>query len=525
MLKKKTMRFLSIIASLALALSISACTSENADDNVSDNTAVSTGEALFDSSVELDITIGSFVSWPYDENWKMWQYFREAVGGKLNVTAIPNTDFGTKLSLMMASPDKLPDLIHTMSKQHIDNYALVGAYMPISDNLDKMPNYTAFWETIPEPERTNRLELRTSGDGKCYFPQVYGNDRMASNQVWMYRKDIFEKHNLKVPETMDELFDVCVELKKLYPDSYPFTMYNYNTIATIGPQWKNNFQHYVYYDFEKEEWCYGATEDTMKEIIEFLIKCVDAKILAPDFMTMTAKAWEELVSTDRGFIMPSYTIRIDEFNRANRQQNPQYTWEAMMPPKAGENGQNLIAHTAPDGSGYAIVNTGKEESIDNAFKLVDWMYTDEACELLSWGKEGETYEVVDGKRKYILDGENTPLVQYGIMSYGLMQRVDPEACIQMAGDDQNRAIDLTLSNMEANVNPKIWIAFSDEELNSREMVRPAIETYTDEMLSKFILKQRPLSEWDSFVKELEDLGLQQLLDVHISAYSRVKAAQ
>ena len=66
------------------------------------------------------------------------------------------------------------------------------------------------------------------------------------------------------------------------------------------------------------------------------------------------------------------------------------------------------------------------------------------------------------------------------------------------------------------------MAFSEEELKEREEVRTQLETHTDEMLSKFILKQRPLSEWDNFEKELEELGLQKLLDVHKSAYERVK---
>ena len=75
--------------------------------------------------------------------------------------------------------------------------------------------------------------------------------------------------------------------------------------------------------------------------------------------------------------------------------------------------------------------------------------------------------------------------------------------------------------MEEKVNPKIWMAFSEEELKAREEVRTQLEAHTDEMLSKFILKQRPLSEWDQFVQELEDLGLAQMLDVHRSAYERV----
>ena len=35
-------------------------------------------------------------------------------------------------------------------------------------------------------------------------------------------KAIFKKHNLKAPETYEELYNVCKQLKALYPDSYPF---------------------------------------------------------------------------------------------------------------------------------------------------------------------------------------------------------------------------------------------------------------------------------------------------------------
>ena len=40
-------------------------------------------------------------------------------------------------------------------------------------------------------------------------------------RAWLYREDVFKMHNLKVPETFDELYDVCKKLKSIYPDSYP----------------------------------------------------------------------------------------------------------------------------------------------------------------------------------------------------------------------------------------------------------------------------------------------------------------
>lgn len=517
-MKKKIISVL-LIASVLLALS--ACNQSNAP-NPETNTE--TEEQLFGNDTELNIVVGSHPSWPYNENWVFWRYFKESVGGKINVQAIPSTEFTTKVTLMMTSPDTLPDLLHVISKFVIDKFALTGAFVAIDDNLDKMSNYKKLWDSVPENERKDKLALRLSGDGKTYFPQVYGTERMSSNQTWMYRKDVFEKEGITVPETMEELVDVARTLKKIYPDSYPILINNYNTIATIGPEWAPYFQHYAYYDFDTGEWHFGAWEDTMRDIVEFFIKLREEGIVAPDFLTMNSKSWEELVSTDRGFIMPTYVVRIDFFNKANRTRNPDYTWEAMEPPRAdAPNGQNLIAKASPNATGYAVCNTRKQERIDNAFKLLDWMYTDEAAELMSWGKKGETYEIMaDGERRFLVEEGSTPREKYGALSYGLYQRIDPDVCFQFASDEQNAALEAALGYTEEKVNPKFWMAFSDEEMTRREELRPTIEAYTDEMIAKFIMKIVPLSEWDNFKKNLKDMGVDEFLSIHESAYKRVK---
>jgi putative aldouronate transport system substrate-binding protein len=194
----------------------------------------------------------------------------------------------------------------------------------------------------------------------------------------------------------------------------------------------------------------------------------------------------------------------------------------MMPPRADtETGQNRIARVNPDSTGYVVCNTGDAKRIENAFKLLDWMYTDEATMLLSWGKEGETYEVIDGKKQFIVGENETPRDKYGALTYGLYQRVDPEVVNALISEEQVVALDKSLEYMEDRANPKFWIAFTDEELDRREELRPAIEAYTDEMLSKFILGMVPLTEWDSFQKYLKDLGVEELLSIHEKAYNRI----
>ena len=80
-----------------------------------------------------------------------------------------------------------------------------------------MPNYKAFWESKPEDDQWLK-EARRSADGKIYAAPSYGMDRYTNVRCWLYRKDIFEKNNLKVPETMDDLYDVAKKLKAKYPD-------------------------------------------------------------------------------------------------------------------------------------------------------------------------------------------------------------------------------------------------------------------------------------------------------------------
>ena len=48
-----------------------------------------------------------------------------------------------------------------------------------------------------------------------------------------------------------------------------------------------------------------------------------------------------------------------------------------------------------------------------------------------------------------------------------------------------------------------------------------IQTYVDEQMAKFILGERSFDTWDDYVKEVENLGLNQLKQIHEQSYARV----
>jgi len=519
-MKNSTKRLLAFISAAVMALSLTACT-KGGSDAETDAGEIPEGK-VFAPGTELDMVISSHASWSYNENWNVWQYMKEATGATLNISAIPSGDLATKLPLMMATPNELPDLMHTWAKDQVAKYSSSGAYLSMDDNMDKMPNYQAFLDNLDPIEREELLRQRMCGDGKTYSALSYGTQRVTASRAWIYRKDIFEKHNLAVPTTYDELYEVCKKLKELYPESYPFCTRNGITIFDMaGPSWKNDMSFAQYYDYDTNEWKYGAQQPEMKEMVEFFRKLVAEGLTAPNYQ-LDAKEWEEFMSTDRGFITFDYVVRVDFFNVPNRQVNPDYTLSVMAPPIPNiEGGSAKISKVNLDFGGYVVCNNGDEKGQENAFKFIDWMYTPEAVELLSWGKEGETYEVVDGKKQFILkDGEEVQTT-YGFATYGTYQNIEQDAFESTYTPEQIESCVENLKYVEEQSNPVMWMALNDEESSAAANIATDLATYCQEQIMKFVIGQQPMSNWDAFQAGIVDMDVDTLLEIYAGAYNRI----
>ncbi|MBQ6845630.1 MAG: extracellular solute-binding protein [Oscillospiraceae bacterium] len=517
-------RIYALLLAGVMLFALCACTGTTTQNGAAGSSVIPEGKQIPDDAV-LDIVVASHPSWPYSDDFKVWQYIRESICGTLNVTGVPIGDFSTKYSLMMASQDSFPDLIGFQAPSAtFSAYCNQGANVALDDYLEYLPDYTKFWDSLPESEQWMR-EVKKERNGKVYYAPNYGMERSTNVRAWLYRKDIFEKHNLKTPETIDDLYKVSKKLKRLYPDSYPFCIRSgLNTLNGIGSSWKPNFRYNVYYDFENGKFCYGATEDVMLEVITFFKKMVAEELIPTNFLNIPTTEWEELVTTNRGFIMPEYQVRIDYFNSLTRSNFPEFNLTAMKPPYA-ENGLGvpMMNKTNFDPIGYGVCNTGDETSIINSMRFINWFYTDEAAELLSWGKEGETYEIKNGERVFILSSEDaTPQTLYGMRTIGSYLRVDPEVVDASSSKEQASVTDFILENTYSELDPTLYIRFTEEEQKKISDLNTSISTFVQENISKFILGQRPLSEWKSFREELLELPVDELLAVYESAYESYK---
>lgn len=510
-------RFLAIFSAAVMFISIPGCslsTSDQAAKNV----------PVFSEPVSISILFprGDKL---FDRDWLVWDYIRSATGAELDLRQA-GANYESSLATAFASPQTMPDLVAFNSKALSDKYASSGSLVALEDVQEQMPNWAIFWSNISAEERERLFRVRRYADGKTYWPARYGFADFSNIKAWMYRKDIFDQHGLDIPSTYDEMYDVAKRLKELYPSSYPISCENFFThvAQAVGPQWKRNFQCWEYYDFSSAKWCYGAAESTMLDIIKTFNRFYEDDLIYPSFTASTEHEFTELVTGGNTFMFPHFQSRMEDFISEASYINRFFELAVMTPPVANtRTGSHFMINTRADNNGLSIVNTRDASRIANAVKFFDWFYSSSAVELLSWGKVGETHENLDGKKHFILSSGEDIRSKYGLHTPAAAQAVNPESVISYrfkfnSGED----VKTLLSSIESDYNPRNWISFTSDEAETVSKTGSAIRSFARDSISKFLLGQKPLSEWDSFTQELYDMGLTELLSAYERAYNRVK---
>lgn len=466
-------------------------------------------------NITLTALLDSNATFPYDKAWPVWDMIEEQTGVTLDVQ-VPSGTLSESLSLVIASGN-MPDLMYMHSRKNDSNkYGQQGALANILDYLHLMPNLKAWMEQYPE-----EAKAAIAADGNMYmFPnQGFGE---TNRMIWMYRKDVFDKHNLQAPTTYDELYDVLKQLKQLYPESYPLAMRFGQIPGEMMAHFTTNFEtsEDVYYDFDTSTWKYGAVEDNYREMLATWKKLYDEKLIPQDFLTMQTKQWQDIVSTGGAFITVDYITRIDFFNNAMRQENPEYNMQFMAPPAgiAGGKQQNPYMHFL-EGGLTAFVNS---KNIERVMQYMDFFYSEEGRTLSSWGKEGVTYTVEGGEKKFLPEfSEDVTAMRKatGLATSGTYTWIDYNAHLSLFSDDlKNAYVEARKYDMLA-MQPRP--AFTEEENELLSMTGQAVKKHREESFAKFVTGSRSLSEWDKYVEEMNGLGIDKLVETYSEAHKRL----
>lgn len=151
--------------------------------------------------------------------------FEKETGITLNVEIYDEPTLRNKFILDCNSKQGNYDVIATQF-WYMPEYIKAGWIEPLDDYIEKQSDEE--WASI-EYTPESALGMFQDSDGSLYSECI-----SCTGGVLIYRKDLFEKHGIKVPETTADVMAAAQVLKEKEPDIYPFVARGDSSSASFG---------------------------------------------------------------------------------------------------------------------------------------------------------------------------------------------------------------------------------------------------------------------------------------------------
>jgi putative aldouronate transport system substrate-binding protein len=161
-------------------------------------------------------------------------------------------------------------------------------------------------------------------------------------------------------------------------------------------------------------------------------------------------------------------------------------------------------------------------------KAMDYLFTEDGKNLMTYGIEGKTYNLVDGVPQFtdlILNNPDGWSVDNAIAHFcrgsaaSTMFVNEPNCYSQrMLFDQQREAVQVWGQADVSRTLPPISPT-ADEVQALADIMNP-IRTYAEECFVQFVMGQKPLTDFDAYVKGLQDMGIEDAIKIQQSALDR-----
>jgi putative aldouronate transport system substrate-binding protein len=474
---------------------------------------------------------------PKDPNEKLiYQRLEEETGVNIKWKNYTSDVFVEKRNLAMASGD-LPDAILDAAYGDYDLLKLAkdGAIVPVEDLIEKyMPNLQKVLQAAPEYKA-----MMTAPDGHIYsFPWIeeLGAGKESIHSVddlpWI-NVEWLNKLGLEMPKTTEELKEVLIAFKTQDPngngkaDEIPMSFISKpggEDLAFLFGSFGlgENWDHTVVTNDGKVT--FTASDEGYKKGIKFINELyaeglIDVEAFEQDWNTYIAKGKDNRYGMYFTWDKANITGMNDKYD--------------LMPPLAGPDGHINVART--NGMGFdrgRMVITSANKNLELTAKWIDELYDPVQSVQNNWGTYG------DDKQQNIFEYDEAAnmlkhLPLEGMAPVELRQKTNiggPLAILDeyygsvtTKPDDAAWRLGLLkevmVPHMQAeNIYPKVF--FSIEDLDRLTAIETDMFAFVMRKRAEWIQNGKVEKEWDSYLKELDRLGLQDWLEIKQSGYDR-----
>lgn len=459
-----------------------------------------------------------------------WQQIAERLGITVEWTTVSGTDRNTQFSLVMASGN-LPDFFVDINPLFFEEFGRKGALIALNEVIEGMPNLQALLAQDPEA-----LPSITSADGNIFFlPRLLE----PATRYWpglFIREDYLQQVGLGVPATTEEYKAALIAVKAgVEKCTMPLTG-DQQTLKTLvwpfgvgsrGMGTGDTDDAFI----ENGAVAYGPTDVRYREALAYLNNLYAEGLIEPEWNSghqartniitgasaSTAGSFSGVLSTYNGLLVADGQGEVLTYIKPLAGPAGVQTWQGH--------------HTSIDPN-YGAAITSSSRKVDAVARLFDYTYSDEGRELIYWGVEGETFQIVDGKRTFTEKVSSSPLgVLTYLNNYSANTSCYPSAQIlefyhatlspiaregNLAETEIGQAYDIRMPA----------IRYTEDEITEVNTILADLNPYVDENFAAFVTGRKDISsdaEWESYLAGFDGLRLEELLGYYADAYARFQA--
>jgi putative aldouronate transport system substrate-binding protein len=437
-------------------------------------------------------------------------------------------------------PDAIFQYASLLDKATMYEYGQGGYFVNFMDYLDIMPNFSAVIEANP-----NALKVVQNEDGSVYCLPTLTVTSTGFNNLLYYRTDMMKAAGWeKAPATTDEFIQFVTDLQAHYGANDPeFIAVNAYAANRMGWSTKR-IMSYFFPAFgelllteltvdSQGNVVLGASTEQYKHLLEFMNELWNSGAFNTNIYSQEATASQALAAGDHVAIVTDHNGHTPEgyanmsvlapltseyYTTQHWYKSPSCSWGRINAISAQcEDIETMVkwfdAWYAPatdplnaEGTLYAITPWLGEIGVDHALDEATGIYTELAHEGIEMGKflASESFQIAlySGYEGGLFPFSSAPTNGVGVKGQGTINNLWPYAETPF---DLNS---LVLTEDESDTYNDAWTD---------------INAYIVESTAKFITGEADIAaEWDNYVKALEQMGLQDVIDVYQAAYDRAQ---
>jgi len=409
--------------------------------------------------------------------------------------------------------------------------------IPLNDLIRRYaPNFQALLDANPDMRRQI-----SSDDGTIYcFPLLRLDPQVRT--IWgpQIRADWLDKAGLAVPTTMAEWHEVLTAFKTRRvngrDDLIPYSAFNDigdRSVPGLPPAlWPFLGPFGLAPEFYQinGKVHYSPFEPAYRAFLATLHQWYAEGLLDADFALQNNKQFDaKMLNNNIGAYASFNGSTLGRFSVMSRSLIPNFRLVAAPFP-AGTDGSRHITYPPAAqifvGRGAAV--SGQNAHVVETIKYLDYGYSREGGLALSFGKEGLSYTLIDGKPRYtdaVVRNSNRSIVE------AIYQHARPQSGPLVQDAEYLTQFYVLPAQIDA---LKIWSEGSTDLLlpslqidraNARKFaaLMSDINTYVAEMTVKFIVGRAALDDFDGYRSNLDRAGITRAIELMQNALDRYNA--